>query len=88
MIREQDMGPENVKMRDEENRVRNLFINDPSNEEIRHPFCHLIDVFNEKDTFQFCSSGNFRASNMNSHIRTSNANSDGRLPKSIFRNWL
>lgn len=59
MIREKEMGEENVKIRDEENRIRSLFLTDPTNAEIQNPYCHLIDVFAEKDSFQFKKDGTF-----------------------------
>jgi hypothetical protein len=59
IVREKELGPENLKMRDEENRVRNLFIKDPNCAEIQNPYCHLLDVFNEKNTFKYIDSGKY-----------------------------
>lgn len=61
IVREKELGPENLKMRDEENRVRNLFITEPNCDEIANPYCHLIDVFKEKSTFKYVTTGNLYA---------------------------
>ena len=56
-VREKDLGEENLKMRDEENRVRNLFIKDPNCSEVQDPYCHLVNVFKESKTFHFATAG-------------------------------
>jgi hypothetical protein len=48
--RERQLGPENIKLRKEENEARSLFLNSPK-EVLAKPYLHLIDVFQNKSTF-------------------------------------
>lgn len=49
--RDRELGHENIKLREEENAIRKLFLN-PANEALKNPYIHLIDVFKNAPTFE------------------------------------
>lgn len=54
-IRDKNLGPVNVQLRDDENRIRDLFLTETPT----LPYLHLIDVYSNFDTFKFDNSGFF-----------------------------
>ena len=57
ILRVKELGPINLAMKTEEDKIRKLFLENPQHELLKNPFVHLLDVYDPKnvETFVFPS---------------------------------
>ena len=55
ILRVKELGPVNIAMKAEEDKIRRLFLDHPKHELLNNPYVHLLEVFDEKiqPTFAF-----------------------------------
>lgn len=52
VVRDMQLGQENLIMKKQEDQIRQLFFEAPNYPVVQNPYCHLLNVFQNIDTFK------------------------------------